>query len=175
MMKRFHVQKALFALASLLVVAHVSAQTVTGSSADSPSVEKHKDWAVQCENAKQDGLVSCFMFQRILVKDSGESLLRMIIDRPQDLAAPRAILVIPLGTYVTPGISVKIDAKDSFNLEIEYCDKQGCYAGILLDQSLLVMLKKGRQAVVSFQNRGRQEISLPISLNGFSSGLAALK
>jgi invasion protein IalB len=164
-----------FVCLNLSYIPNSIGQNNSNPDADDIEVTKHKDWAVQCENATQDGLVSCFMFQRILVKDSGESLLRMTVDQPQGLAAQRAIFVIPLGTYVTPGISVKIDSNDSINLEIEYCDKKGCYAGILLDHSILTMLKGGREAVVSFQNRGRQEISLPISLNGFTSGLAALK
>jgi len=150
------------------------AQTNDNSRNGDINVVKHKDWAVQCQESEQKTLSSCFMFQRILVKDSGESLLRMTVDRPKDLSAPRAIFVIPLGTYVTPGVSVQIDTSDPLDLEIEYCDKQGCYAGISLDQPILSLLKRGRQAVVTFQSRGRQEIKLPISLNGFSSGLAAL-
>jgi invasion protein IalB len=157
-----------------LLATAVAAQSDTDSGATAENIAKHKDWAVQCQQSEQSKSSSCFMFQRILVKDSGESLLRMTVDRPRDLGSPRAIFVIPLGTYITPGISVRIDANDSLNLEIEYCDKQGCYAGILLDQSILNLLKGGRQAVVSFQNRSRQEIRLPISLIGFSSGLAAL-
>jgi len=114
------------------------------------------------------------MFQRILIKNSQESLLRMTVDKPKDLTGPRAVFAIPLGTYVTPGISVTIDGSDPLKLEIEYCDKKGCYAGILLDGSLLDNLKQGRQITVSFQHRNRQKIKLPISLIGFSSGLAAL-
>jgi len=163
-----------FVCVSLIFATNAMAQTNQNSSNDAINVVKHKDWAVQCQESEQKKLSSCFMFQRILVKDSGDSLLRMTVDRPQDLSAPRAIFVVPLGTYVAPGISVQIDANDPLDLEIEYCDKLGCYAGKLLDQSILNLLKRGRQAVVRFQSRGRQQIILPISLSGFSSGLAAL-
>lgn len=163
-----------FVFANLFLAENSIAQTNENSSDGAINVVKHKDWAVQCQESAQKKLSSCFMFQRMLVQDSGESLLRMTVDTPQDLSAPRAIFVIPLGTYITPGISVQIDANDPLDLDIEYCDKQGCYAGIALDQPILILLKRGRQAVVTFQSRGRQEIKLPISLNGFSSGLAAL-
>jgi len=98
----------------------------------------------------------------------------MTVDKPKDLSGPRAVFVIPLGTYVTPGIKIAIDGNEPLDLEVEYCDKQGCYAGTLLDQSLLSRLKLGRQIIVTFQHRSRQVIKLPISLAGFSSGLATL-
>ena len=160
---------------NLFFVTSSMAQTNDNSRNEDINVAKHKDWAVQCQESEKKQLSSCFMFQRILVKESGESLLRMTVDRPPDLSAPRAIFMIPLGTYVTPGILVQIDANDPLVLEIEYCDKLGCYAGKLLDQSTLNILKRGRQALVTYQTRARQEIGLPISLNGFSSGLSALK
>ena len=162
------------AIVYALFATEAAAQSSSGDSTGAEKITKHKDWAVQCHESQQKNLSSCFMFQRILVKDSGESLLRMTVDRPKDLSAPRAIFLIPLGSYITPGISVQIDATEPLDLGIEYCDKQGCYAGILLDQTILDLLKRGRQAVVTFQTRGRQEIRLPISLDGFSSGLAAL-
>ena len=165
---------ALFAFACIIITSNIAAQTVENRSNDSVSVAKHKDWAVQCKKNSQGALQSCFMFQRILLKDSEDSLLRMTVDKPEDLTQPRAVFAIPLGTYVTPGIKIKIDQNQPLDLEIEYCDKQGCYAGILLDQSLLSSLKRGSQVAVSFQHRSRQTIKLPISLMGFSTGFAAL-
>ena len=174
MRKPIYLPIALFAFACLLITPNIPAQTVENRSNDSISVAKHKDWAVQCKKTNQGTLQSCFMFQRILLKDSEDSLLRMTVDKPEDLTEPRAVFAIPLGTYVTPGIKIKIDENEALDLEIEYCDKQGCYAGILLDQSLLNSLKRGRQVIVLFQHRSRQTIKLPISLMGFSTGFAAL-
>lgn len=174
MRKSVYVQFTLFAFAFLLITPNIPAQTVGNRDDDSISVAKHKDWAVQCKKTSQGTLESCFMFQRILLKDSEESLLRMTVDKPDDLAEPRAVFTIPLGTYVTPGIKINIDGNEPLDLEIEYCDTKGCYAGILLEQSLLSSLKRGRQVIVSFQHRSRQTIKLPISLMGFGTGFAAL-
>ena len=174
MIRLLQISISTFFVSSLFLVGNTFAQSDSEPPDNSTIVEKHQDWAVQCENNGQESLDSCFMFQRILIKDSGESLLRMTVDKPKGLSAPRAIFVIPLGTYVLSGILVKIDSNDPMNLEIEYCDKNGCYAGILLENPVLNHLKQGRKAMVTFQNRARQKISLPISLNGFTSGLAAL-
>jgi invasion protein IalB len=174
MRKPVHLPVVIFAFACLLITPAITAQTIENSSNDSISLAKHKDWAVQCKKNSQGTLESCFMFQRILLKDSEESLLRMTVDKPEDLTEPRAVFAIPLGTYVTPGIKINIDGNEPLDLEIEYCDTKGCYAGILLEQSLLSRLKRGNQVAVSFQHRSRQTIKLPISLMGFSTGFAAL-
>lgn len=170
-------QKMCFRRLSLLLacIGIFTTQSTFAQSNSSSEIKtvRHKDWAVQCKASGQNSSPDCFMFQRILVKESGESLLRMTVDKPQDLTAPRAVIVIPLGTYVTPGVLLKVDTSEPIELKIEYCDKQGCYAGVLLEQSILNLFKRGRQAVVSFQNRSRQVINLPISLSGFSSGLAS--
>ena len=154
------------------VPASAQSESISDANID---LAKHQDWAVQCRKNQDGSLSSCFMFQRILLQDSADSLLQMTIDKPEDLSAPRAIIKIPLGTYLQPGISIDIDSKSPRNLDIEYCDKQGCYAALLLEAEILNLFKRSRLISVVFQNRSRQQIKLPISLEGFTSALTAIK
>jgi invasion protein IalB len=135
---------------------------------------RHKNWAVTCQSAKNKDLSSCFMYQQLLVKNSNDILLSMTVDKPPALNKPRVIIRIPLGTYVSPGLSFQIDKGTALRFDIEYCDNNGCYAGMELNDGMLNLLKRGNLVRVSFQHRNRSNINLPISLSGFSSALKAL-
>lgn len=171
---RFLASTGLTAILILTAPGQAAAQTAGNPNGDQVELTRHRDWAVQCSKGGDGADGSCFMFQRILVEESGDTLLQMVVDLPRNLAAPRAIFKSPLGTYLKPGIKIAIDSQPAIDLEIEYCDRQGCYAGKLLEPAILQSLQQGRRITVTFQNRGRQEISLPISLLGFSAALNEL-
>jgi invasion protein IalB len=89
---------------------------------------------------------------------------------------PRPLLLIsvPLGIFLKPGLSLQIDATRAEMHVFEICDENGCHAGVPLDDALLAGLRRGRNAVIGFEDSQRRPVRLPLSLTGFTAAFAGL-
>ena len=52
----------------------------------------------------------------------------------------------------------------STDLQIQTCENRGCYASAPIAPELLAALKSGKQLKVSFQNLGKETITIPMPL-----------
>ncbi len=84
---------------------------------------------------------------------------------------------VPLGVSFAQGLTIEIGAFRAPNLKYRRCERDGCYVEGVLPQALLDAMQtqgldKGAMDIVSVDGR---KFQVPISLNGFSDGLALLK
>jgi len=61
------------------------------------------------------------------------------------------------------------------NLQIETCENRGCYASTPVAADLLAALKSGKQLKVSFQNLGKETITIPMPPADFASAYDKIK
>ncbi|MGH8658760.1 MAG: invasion associated locus B family protein [Gammaproteobacteria bacterium] len=135
--------------------------------------EVHGNWTVRCE--KQQGAEQCFIFQNLVLREGGQRVLHIAVGFLAKEADPIALVTLPLGISLPPGVSMVVDQDGpTTKFPIERCEPKGCRGGVKLDAQILDALKKGKEATVTFHDAARQPVKVPISLKGFSAGLIAL-
>ncbi len=141
------------------------------------SGETFKDWKAQCQEIKETGKESCFIFQNLTIKteEGSRQLLHLAVGYPPDKQEPMVIFTLPLGISLPPGVSLTVDKGEPIRLRLEYCVPQGCKALFRLDTQWLASFKAGSKAQVTVQDGARRAIGIPVSLNGFTAGLKALQ
>lgn len=136
------------------------------------------DWTVGCEKPPSEKTERCFIYQTVVNKKNNQPVLQMAVgylpgkDKSQD--RPAALLTLPLGVALPPGVGFKIDDGKMIRLQFERCVPNGCIAGFPLDNDMLDKLKKGLKIEVRVSD-GQQVVTLPISLKGFTAGFNALE
>ncbi|MEX2617908.1 MAG: invasion associated locus B family protein [Alphaproteobacteria bacterium] len=154
------------ALLCLFLASPVQAQNPHGQIFDA--------WRVQC-NSPTGAPAVCQMFQNIVVKDSGEPVLRFFVGYQGEGETPIGVLVVPLGVHLPSGITLKIDDGQAYELTIEVCLPNGCRARFGFDRNFLDLFKQGSNGTVSFVGGNRQPFNVPISLIGFTAALKAIR
>jgi invasion protein IalB len=83
-------------------------------------------------------------------------------------------IVSPLGVLLPSGLGLKIDETDVGRAGFVRCLPNGCVAEVILDEPVLEQLSSGATATFIIFQTPEEGIGIPISLNGFTDGFAAL-
>jgi invasion protein IalB len=144
-------------------------------SAPSRDGQEFQDWTLHCKSITEGKPEFCEMHQRV-VDQKGNRVLLAVVGRVPNIDTPGMLILLPLGIALPPGTFLKVDDGEPQRVEVERCEKQGCRIELLLKPELLALLKAGTKAIVSFHiydHQGkRPQVDVPISLLGFSAGLA---
>jgi invasion protein IalB len=137
--------------------------------------QKFRDWTVRCEAGKQSTKPTCYVFQNLLLKKENKRLLHVAISYLAASKQPTAFFTLPLGVSLSGGLSITVDEGKPVRVRYERCDASGCLAFLALTDTLVKTFRGGRWARVAFFDANRRKISVPVSLNGFTAALNALK
>jgi len=88
---------------------------------------------------------------------------------PSDTHMPVALVQLPLGLNLPAGAKFQVDDGKPVELQIQTCENRGCYASAPIPPDLLAALKSGKQLNVSFQNLGKETITIPMPLTDFGA------
>jgi invasion protein IalB len=136
--------------------------------------KQFKDWILKCggEGLKDD---QCYIVQNIFVQESGLRLLGVAASYLGPDNSPWLFFTMPLGIFLPTGMVFNIDGGEEIKPPIRICLPDGCKASVKLEKKLLNVLKKGNKAKVAFLDGNTQkQITVEVSLSGFSAGFAAL-
>jgi len=136
--------------------------------------KQFQDWIYQCggEGLNDD---QCYIMQNIFIQESDLRLLSVAVGYLGPDDSPWLFFTLPLGVYLPAGMVFNIDGGDENKLPIRICLPDGCKSSIGLDEKLLNALKKGNKAKVAFlDGNSQKQITVEVSLAGFSRGFAAL-
>ncbi len=136
--------------------------------------KKFRDWASRCDETPENGQV-CYIFQNLLLKTSKQRLLYLAVGYFGKDKSPSAIFTLPLGVSLPGGVSLKIDTRKKVRIRYERCDQSGCLAPLVLRDELIKAMQTGLKAQVAFFDSRGREISIPVSLLGFTAGFKSLK
>ena len=131
-------------------------------------------WRVSCETAADSHRRGCFIVQNLVLREGGQRVLQIAVGYVEQTPDPIALLSLPLGISLPPGASIQIDEHEAKRIPIERCEPNGCRAGLKLPEDILASFRSGSQMSVTFYDAKREPIVVPLSLDGFSEGLAAL-
>ena len=137
--------------------------------------QQFRDWTARCETLPDGSKAPCYLVQIVLLKEDNQPLLHMAVRNQSAGEEPAAFISLPLGVSLPGGLSLMIDESQPLRLRYERCDRNGCHAPLPLDADLVNRLKGGRWARVSFFDTTRREVSVPVSLLGFTAAFDSLR
>jgi len=132
-------------------------------------------WTAKCEAAHDDKEGGCFIFQNLVLREGGQRVLQVAIGYVPNTDEPIALLSLPLGISLPPGVSIELPGGNPIRFPVERCEPTGCRAGLKIKPDFLDALQSAEKLTVRFSDAKRQPIEVPLSLAGFASGLAALR
>jgi invasion protein IalB len=176
--KVFSMLALLFVLSAPLygvLIADVMAETDDKKPAlEETEGKQFKDWILKCggEGLKDD---KCYIVQNIFIQESGLRILGVAAGYLGPDDSPWLFFTMPLGIFLPTGMVFNIDDGEEIKPPIRICLPDGCKASIKLEGKLLNALKKGNKAKVAFLDGNTQkQITVEVSLKGFSRGFVAL-
>ncbi len=136
--------------------------------------KKYKDWTVACEKLPSTGKKICNLFQNV-TNDKGKVVMQVAIGYPPGKKTPQALITLPLGVMLQPGLEFKAGTAKPVRVPFSVCVKNGCVAGVELKPELIKGMKAGDKGSVKFAVSAKQVIEVPVSLKGFTAGFKSLK
>jgi invasion protein IalB len=94
---------------------------------------------------------------------------------PSDTHAPVMLVQLPLGLNLPVGAKLQVDDGKTADVQIQTCEARGCYASTPIGPDLLTAMKSGKQMKVSFQNMGKETITIPMPLADFAAAYDKIK
>ncbi len=154
--------------------APLAAQTEAPQSGAEIETQQFEDWALRCRPASETQPKVCRIQQNLVAETSGKSVLHIVAGRFGPEKVLGAVIFVPTGVRLPPGLRIQIDERPPRVFAFEICDSATCQARVVLEGELLDELKAGLTGQVKVQNAAGQVQSVPISLKGFSAALRAL-
>jgi invasion protein IalB len=132
-------------------------------------------WAARCTSAGRDAPLECVIEETAVLTKTGQLIVLVNVRVPSDTHAPVALVQLPLGLNLPAGAKLQVDDGKVIDLQIQTCENRGCYANTPVSPELLAALKSGKQLKVSFQNLGKETITVPMPLADFSAAYDKIK
>ena len=132
-------------------------------------------WAVRCSSASREAPLECAMEQTAVLSKTGQLIVLVNIRVPSDTHTPVALVQLPLGLNLPIGAKFQVDDGKAAELQIQTCENRGCYASTPIAPELLTALRSGKQLKVSFQNLGKETITIPMPLADFAAAYDKIK
>ncbi|WP_152986544.1 invasion associated locus B family protein [Pseudovibrio sp. POLY-S9] len=132
------------------------------------------DWQILCEAVTETAGngQNCRMSQTLM---DGEQKRSLLVARVFAGKQPSLLVQAPLQVFLKAGVVVQVDKGKSYAFAYEFCNLDGCYAGIPLPKSLLNSFKRGKTAIFSIRDIQGNQASFDISLKGFTKTFKELR
>ncbi len=100
--------------------------------------------------------------------------LSVVVLKTADNKAKILRVLAPLGVLLPNGLGLNIDGKDMGRAYFVRCFQDGCYAEVILEETLIKTLQTGTSATFIVFQTPEEGIGIPVDLKGFADGYAAL-
>lgn len=132
-------------------------------------------WIVRCSSASREAPLECAMEQTAVLTKTGQLIVLVNIRVPSDTHAPVIAVQLPLGLNLPVGAKLQVDDGKVVDMPIQTCEARGCYASSPIAPDRLAAMKSGKQLKVSFQNLGKETITIPMPLADFAAAYDKIK
>ncbi|WP_062011261.1 invasion associated locus B family protein [Aureimonas sp. AU4] len=161
--------KTLSAATALLLLCATAAGAQTGT-----VKSQHGAWAVVCDQPAGAAGEQCALLQNVVAEDRPEVGLSVLVLKTADGRAQILRVLAPLGILLPNGLGLYVDNKDIGRAQFVRCFEDGCYAEVILEDNLRQTLSTGKSATFIVFQTPEEGIGIPVDLNGFADGFAAL-
>ena len=163
----------------MLVSAAFAAVFVSGAagaqSAASGTVKStHGAWSILCDTPAGAKSEQCALMQNVVAEDRPEVGLSVVVIKTADNKAKILRVLAPLGVLLPNGLGLNIDGKDMGRAYFVRCFQDGCYAEVILEETMVKALGAGKSATFIVFQTPEEGIGIPVDLTGFGEGFAAL-
>jgi invasion protein IalB len=110
-----------------------------------------------------------------VLSQTGQLIVLVNIRVPGDTHTPAFLVQLPLGLNLPAGAKLQVDDGRVVDVPVQTCEARGCYASTPIAVDLLAAMKSGKQLKVSFQNLGKETITIPMPLGDFASAYDKIK
>jgi len=132
-------------------------------------------WIARCTSASRNAPLECAIEQTAVLSQTGQLIVLVNIRVPSDTHAPVMLVQLPLGLNLPVGAKLQVDDGKVADVQIQTCEARGCYASTPIAPDLLTAMKSGKQMKVSFQNMGKETITIPMPLADFAAAYDKIK
>lgn len=139
--------------------------------------EKFKDWSARCQKVKDSDREICHIYQQ-LVQKKDEKLVPVMKVIAGFLTAdgkPALFVTVPLGVSLPQGLKVRVDDGETVSFQYSHCLTSGCIGAVVLTEDLVAEMKSGKQAIFTIYSGTQQDVSIAVSLLGFTAGFSTLE
>jgi invasion protein IalB len=144
------------------------------SDVEPPIRATYGDWQLRCDTPAGARSEQCVLMQFVTAEDRDNVGLTVIILKTADKQARIMRVLAPLGVLLPKALGLNIDQTDLGLAGFVRCLPNGCVAEAIIDDSLMQRLNSGQTATFIIYQTPEEGIGIPISLNGFQDGFAAL-
>lgn len=134
----------------------------------------HGAWSIICDTPAGASSEQCVLMQNVIAEDRPELGLSVIVVKTADRKARILRVLAPLGVLLPNGLGLNIDGKDIGRAYFVRCFSDGCYAEVILEDSLLSNFRSGSDATFIVFQTPEEGIGIPVDLSGFTDGFNAL-
>lgn len=159
---------------SLIIALFLSFSLIGTAQAKPEHGKKFKDWTVACETLPNSKDQVCNLFQNV-TNETGKVVMQIAIGYPPKSDEAQAIITLPLGVLLQPGIEFTAGTAKAQRFPFSVCVKNGCVAIVKLDAESIKGLKAGTKGSVKFAAAQKKIIEIPVSLSGFTAAFKSLK
>ena len=135
---------------------------------------QYGDWQMSCDTPPGASFEQCAIIQNVLAEDQPNVGLSVIVLRTADREARLLRVLAPLGVLLPNGLGLNVDGTDMGRVAFVRCLPNGCIAEVELDDDLIKILSEGTDAIFVVFKTPEEGVGIPVSLDGFSEGFAAL-
>jgi len=125
------------------------------------------DWRVLCQATADKP--ACQMVQSASAAEDGPPVFLLSISEAGDARDSYAVMTVPVGVYLAPGIELHVDNRRPFKVLYEVCDQLGCHAGFRLNGQVLSAFRKGLEVRARVWTGRNKAVDFPLSLRGFTA------
>lgn len=136
--------------------------------------QRFQDWMLRCQPASQSRPKTCVLTQSLVSNEDGRKVLQITVGRFGEEQLLGAVIAVPIGVRLPPGLSFWVDDSEARRIRFERCDPGSCQAQLKVNDELLKSLQAGLIGHVTFQNGIGQPITINFSLKGFTAAFKAL-
>ncbi len=134
--------------------------------------ESFQDWTEFCE-LKDNHEESCNIYQTLTLKGEKTPILSLRVQYLPGKVEPLLFITLQLGVFLSYQPVLELD-KQPLKMQFQFCDREGCSAAMVLTEPMLKVMKNSTQIKLKFVNIDRKLVAIPVSMKGFSQGLAKI-
>ena len=151
------------------------AQAAPAPTSENANTPAPPGWVARCSSASRGAPLECAIEQSAVLTKTGQLIVLVNVRVPAETRVPVALVQLPLGLNLPAGAKFQVDDGKTSDLQIQTCEARGCYANLQISPDVLAALKSGKQLKVSFQNLGKETISIPMPLVDFAAAYEKIK
>ncbi|QKV18879.1 invasion associated locus B family protein [Oricola thermophila] len=134
----------------------------------------HGAWSIVCDVPPGASAEQCVLMQNVVAADREEFGLSVVVLKTADKKAQILRVLAPLGVLLPNGLGLNIDGNDIGRAYFVRCFTDGCYAEVILEETLIKSLSEGKNATFYVFQTPEEGIGISVDLDGFADGYKAL-